>query len=289
MKTDTKYFKALYDFCVNSEKLTQKDICEFCKNYKSQNLVNVSQKESLAFAKTVMQKRAERKQIKDAEFETLRDRYNLSKVSILSELFLEKFKFLAITKNRTVFTASDEEFELLKRYKTAKSGKYLNSQSIYSVNFCLSDIDSVPRKFLVIDGIINKKIYSKTVKQGITLIDAEVFVQDGRDIEAKRVKIAVRGNFAYHSEISWGDAIEGLYKKIDKSVKKYFRLNNVTLDTKMTRRLYSEITGACSFGVNEFCKKYGLENTKEIAVRDLLPILESENAYGLQILKKALI
>ena len=56
-------------------------------------------------------------------------------------------------------------------------------------------------------------------------------------------------------------------------------------DTLITVKHYRLITGACKFGVNEWMKSNNITNS-EILAKDLLPLLEKTNAYGLERFKK---
>lgn len=60
----------------------------------------------------------------------------------------------------------------------------------------------------------------------------------------------------------------------------------LTLDSKITRALYRNLTGACCLGVKQFCEDHGLENRKNITVRELLSIMP-EGTFGKTVLQKA--
>ncbi len=55
---------------------------------------------------------------------------------------------------------------------------------------------------------------------------------------------------------------------------------NLTLDTVMTFKKYHTITGACTAGTKAFCDKHGISYDAKMKLRDLLPILAKDNAYG---------
>ena len=60
----------------------------------------------------------------------------------------------------------------------------------------------------------------------------------------------------------------------------------LTLDSKITRAMYRNLTGACCLGVKQFCEDHGLENKKRITVRELLDIMP-EGTFGKTVLQKA--
>jgi len=59
----------------------------------------------------------------------------------------------------------------------------------------------------------------------------------------------------------------------------------ITMDTVIDIARYRAITGACESGVNWFKSENGLDRSSYL-VSELLPILESKNAYGLESFKK---
>ena len=104
------------------------------------------------------------------------------------------------------------------------------------------------------------------------------------------------GFFAHGSTIK--GAIEDLKFKI---VCEQLKNNPIEKDTLLTVNYYRMITGACDLGVREFMKQNGLEfeilnpgipgkeKTKEInpiKASELLPLLEKNNAYGLEKFRK---
>jgi hypothetical protein len=59
------------------------------------------------------------------------------------------------------------------------------------------------------------------------------------------------------------------------------------MDTVITRQYYRIITGACELGVDSWMNENKVTK-EEITVRELLPILEKTNAYGLSNFKKVI-
>lgn len=69
------------------------------------------------------------------------------------------------------------------------------------------------------------------------------------------------------------------FKLIAEKIKK----DPITKDTVITIQYYRIVTGACEFGCKEFVDKHKLKDSYK--AKDLLPILEKHNAYGLDRIK----
>ena len=95
--------------------------------------------------------------------------------------------------------------------------------------------------------------------------------------------IARANGASYHAE-TFKDAYRGLQRKL----KRLGRSESIelTLDSKITRAMYRNLTGACCLGVKQFCEDHGLENRKSITVRELLAIMP-EGTFGKTVLQKA--
>lgn len=78
-------------------------------------------------------------------------------------------------------------------------------------------------------------------------------------------------------------------KKGAKDIAKKQKKDNptLTLDTKMTRKKYHALTGACEIGIDSFCRNHNLENVENITVSNLLKI--EENFYGKDKIKKMIV
>jgi hypothetical protein len=164
-------------------------------------------------------------------------------------------------------------------FRTSKWTYYRTSYFLTLPEACLK----VPIKYQILDGIINTKIHSVKIKNGITILDADVLTSKSRDFSIVRKIIAVKGVYSYHAD-NVRDAIEGLFNKIDKNIKAFFS-KSLFLDSKISAKKYAEITGACSLGIQEWREKHNLLDVEEISVRELLPLLEKSNAYGYNLLK----
>lgn len=80
----------------------------------------------------------------------------------------------------------------------------------------------------------------------------------------------------YHAE-----TLKKAYKNIkNKLIKRDEKSKtSLTLDTKITKTLYHELTGACFLGIDNFCRTY-LPDRKSIILKDLLPVLKGQFGYN---------
>ena len=58
------------------------------------------------------------------------------------------------------------------------------------------------------------------------------------------------------------------------------------MNTVMTVDHYRAITGACSFGVNQWMEENKIKESDKLTVKQLLPILQKTKAYGYQKFKE---
>jgi hypothetical protein len=107
--------------------------------------------------------------------------------------------------------------------------------------------------------------------------------------------VAKKDGFTAHGKTLKQAIADLKFKVVAEKLKK----EPITPDTELTVMYYRTITGACDFGCREFMEKNGIpydiindgktERTIEkapIKAKDLLPILEKNNAYGLQKFKE---
>ena len=92
--------------------------------------------------------------------------------------------------------------------------------------------------------------------------------------------VALKDGFSAHGS-TVKKAISDLQFKIQSEK---LRNEPLTMDTVMTDNHYRLVTGACELGVKEW-KKQNHVNVSEITLRELLPLLEKTNAYGLSKIK----
>ena len=118
------------------------------------------------------------------------------------------------------------------------------------------------------DGILSKVLKTSTHK-GYTLYETPFEF------------VAQQGTYTAHGK-TVKQAIQDLeFKKIAEKLKN----EPITANTVVTVQHYRIITGACQSGVEGWMRTNGIEKT-EMAAKDLLPLLEKTNAYGLSKFKE---
>ena len=142
-----------------------------------------------------------------------------------------------------------------------------------------------PIRVREIDGIPCLVLQKRTLPDGVTVYRANIIrpVRTEGFVGFEPCWIAQANGASYHAE-DFKDAYRGLQRKLKRlgmaeSVK-------LTLDSKITRAMYRNFTGACCLGVKQFCEDHGLENRKSITVRELLAIMP-EGTFGKTVLQKA--
>ena len=129
------------------------------------------------------------------------------------------------------------------------------------------------KKFFAVDfsDEIKTMIVSEKIRDGITIIKGIDFD------EYEEVYIAKEGDLSAHGH-TLREAVDDLtFKKL-----KDINVDDIVIEIKktgkVTRSQYRAITGACSFGTNQFCKQHGIEDLEEIDIEELRKILV--NDYG---------
>lgn len=142
-----------------------------------------------------------------------------------------------------------------------------------------------PIRVREIDGIPCLVLQKRTLPDGVAMYRANIVrpVRTEGFVGFEPCWIAQANGASYHAE-DFKDAYRGLQRKL----KRLGRAESVklTLDSKITRALYRNLTGACCLGVKQFCEDHGLENRKSITVRELLDIMP-EGTFGKTVLQKA--
>ena len=141
---------------------------------------------------------------------------------------------------------------------------------------------------------INKNFFWRKNNKTYALIDSifceilnEKVSNDNTIFKANRIGkeneffIVKKENYYSHGE-DLHKAIEDLNFKI---ASEKLKKEPILEDTIMTIDRYRIITGACEFGVKEWIKANNIKSN-EILAKDLLPLLEKTNAYGLDKFKK---
>lgn len=89
-------------------------------------------------------------------------------------------------------------------------------------------------------------------------------------------------DYIFYTVSAHGKTIKEALRAYKRKMKTRYSVQeaNLTLDTVMTFKKYHTITGACSVGTKAFCDKHGISYDAKMKLRDLLPILAKDNAYG---------
>jgi len=127
------------------------------------------------------------------------------------------------------------------------------------------------------DGLMFLVDSSRTSK-GIKILSGiyALKITDNK-VEYKSGFIALKENFTAHGE-TLKKAISDLQFKL---VSEKLKNEPILPDTIINDNYYRLVTGACEMGVKEWRKQNGIIQD-EITAKDLLPILEKSNAYGLE-------
>lgn len=176
-------------------------------------------------------------------------------------------------------------------YVSRYDGHYGGRFSSYPKLAWTIDI-TIPHDFMLrpirvreIDGIPCLVLQKRTLPDGVAMYRANIVrpVRTEGFVGFEPCWIAQANGASYHAE-DFKDAYRGLQRKL----KRLGRAESVklTLDSKITRALYRNLTGACCLGVKQFCEDHGLENRKSITVRELLDIMP-EGTFGKTVLQKA--
>ena len=94
--------------------------------------------------------------------------------------------------------------------------------------------------------------------------------------------MAESGKFYAHGK-SIKQAVEDLQFKL---ISEKLKNEPINKDTVIDIKYYRLVTGACEFGVKSFIKSNGLKDSYKAF--ELLPILESKHAYGVEKFKSLL-
>ena len=89
-------------------------------------------------------------------------------------------------------------------------------------------------------------------------------------------------DYIFYTVSAHGKTIKEALRAYKRKMKTRYSVQdaNLTLDTVMTFKKYHKITGACTAGTKAFCDKHGISYDAKMKLRDLLPLLAKDNAYG---------
>ena len=177
--------------------------------------------------------------------------------------------------------------EYVSRYEGHYGGRFSSYPKLaWTINVTIpNDFMQHPIRVREIDGIPCLVLQQRTLPDGVTMYRANIIrpVRTEGFVGFEPCWIAQANGASYHAE-DFKDAYRGLQRKL----KRIGRAESVklTLDSKITRAMYRNLTGACCLGVKQFCEDHGLENRKSITVRELLNIMP-EGTFGKTVLQKA--
>jgi len=97
--------------------------------------------------------------------------------------------------------------------------------------------------------------------------------------------VAEKDGFTAHGET----AVKAIADCDFKIVQKDYVPTPITLDDNIDLREFRLRTGACEQGAEMFCKATGIDINKTYKLRELMPIFEANNSYGLDRLKEYLV
>ena len=177
--------------------------------------------------------------------------------------------------------------EYVSRYDGHYGGRFSSYPKLaWTINVTIpNDFMQHPIRVREIDGIPCLVLQQRTLPDGATMYRANIVrpVRTEGFVGFEPCWIAQANGASYHAE-DFKDAYRGLQRKL----KRLGRAESIklTLDSKITRAMYRNLTGACCLGVKQFCEDHGLENRRSITVRELLSIMP-EGTFGKAALLKA--
>ena len=163
----------------------------------------------------------------------------------------------------------------------------------FSYNQALSFLKLGKRKLNVknVDGYLFV-ITSQKVSKGITIYTGYNFKSMDKSVINKTdCFVAEKDNFTAHGTTVKQAITDFQFKIVAEKLQK----DPIQPDTMFTVMYYRTLTGACDLGCRDFMERNGIpykvegENTVEVApisAKDLLPILEKSNAYGVDKFKQ---
>ena len=177
--------------------------------------------------------------------------------------------------------------EYISRYDGHYGGRFSSYPKLaWTINVTVPhDFMQRPIRVREIDGIPCLVLQKRTLTDGVTMYRANIVrpVRTEGFVGFEPCWIAQASGASYHAE-DFKDAYRGLQRKLKRL--RGAESVDLTLDSKITRAMYRNLTGACCLGVKQFCENHGLENRKSITVRELLDIMP-EGTFGKSALLKA--
>jgi hypothetical protein len=178
-------------------------------------------------------------------------------------------------------TSADKDFL---RGTTINGSLYLSSLTSADKDFLRGNVKSLKtgyikdKSYCYFDGILSK-VLSVSIKKGYTIYETPFEF------------VCEKGDYTAHGK-TLKKAIHDLeFKIISEKLKK----EPIKDDTKFTVKYYRLLTGACDSGVRGWMVQNNIPfkvigddtvELKSMLAKDLLPLLEKTNAYGLDKIKK---
>lgn len=217
------------------------------------------------------------------------NRSNFRRRAMLHTVKKQLMPFLWYPANYQIEISEGESLciEYVSRYDGNYGGRFSSYPKLaWTINVTVPhDFMQRPIRVREIDGIPCLVLQKRTLTDGVAMYRANIVrpVRTEGFVLFEPCWIAQANGASYHAE-DFKDAYRGLQRKL----KRLGRAESVklTLDSKITRAMYRNLTGACFLGVKQFCEDHGLENKKRITVRELLDIMP-EGTFGKSALLKA--
>lgn len=89
-------------------------------------------------------------------------------------------------------------------------------------------------------------------------------------------------DYIWYTVSAHGETIKSALRAYKRKMKTRYSVSEakLTLETVMTFKKYHRLTGACEAGTKAFCDKHGIKYDAKMKLRDLLPLLKADNAFG---------
>lgn len=217
------------------------------------------------------------------------NRRNFRRRAMLRVVDQHLMPFLWYPNNYQVEISEGESLcvEYISRYDGHYGGRFSSYRKLaWTINVTIPhDFMQHPIRVREIDGIPCLVLQKRTLPDDVTMYRANIVrpVRTEGFVGFEPCWIAQANGASYHAG-DFKDAYRGLQRKLKRLGRA--ESGKLTLDSKITRAMYRNLTGACCLGVKQFCEDHGLENKKRITVRELLGIMP-EGTFGKTVLQKA--
>jgi hypothetical protein len=147
----------------------------------------------------------------------------------------------------------------------------------------LTSVEFKNKKLTVksIDGYLFVIESKKTTKGIILYVGYNLYSFNKNEVEKKDCFVAEKDGFFAH-----GDNVKKAISDVQfKIVAEKLKKEPILADTMISVMYYRTITGACELGCRDFIERNSLEK-EEYRADELLPILEKNDAYGVEKFKR---